>query len=65
MSKIVKSPGKVRTTVFLSYLRSGFSFPFSSGTRIPCGEGLGPLPTQNLASVNGKWIRVTVILYLS
>lgn len=51
MSKTVKSPGNVSTTVFLSYLLSGTSLPFSSGTRIPCGDGFGPLPTQNFASV--------------
>lgn len=54
ISKTVKSPGSVKTTVFLSYRRSGTSLPFSSGTRIPRGEGFEPLPTQNLASVNKK-----------
>lgn len=54
MSKTVRSPGNVRTSVFLSYLRSGVSLPFSSATRRPWGDGLGPLPTQNLASGIGR-----------
>lgn len=56
-SKTVKSPGKVRTTVFRSYLRKGTSFPFSSGTLIPCGDGFGPRPIQNLASVTEDQIK--------
>lgn len=52
MSKMVRSPGKVNTTVFLSYFRKGVSLPFSSGILMPCGDGLDPEPAQNLASVN-------------
>lgn len=56
MSKTVRSPGSVRTIVLRSYRRSGTSFPFSSGTLIPCGLGLFPRPTQNFASVrNAKF----------
>lgn len=50
ISKTVKSPGKVKTTVLRSYRLKGTSFPFSSGTLMPCGDGLEPRPTQNLAS---------------
>lgn len=50
ISNTVKSPGNVRTIVFLSYLINGVSLPFSSGILIPFGDGLVPRPTQNLAS---------------
>lgn len=49
--KTVKSPGNVKTIVFLSYRRSGVSLPFSSGIRIPFDDGFGPWPTQNFASI--------------
>lgn len=51
ISKMVRSPGSVKTIVFLSYLINGVSFPFSSGILIPFGVGLLPGPTQNFASI--------------
>lgn len=53
MSNTVRSPGNVSTMVLWSYRRKGVSLPFSSATRTPCGVGLSPMPTQNLASANG------------
>lgn len=50
ISNTVRSPGNVSTMVLRSYLRKGTSFPFSSATRMPCGVGFSPAPTQNLAS---------------
>lgn len=50
ISKTVKSPGNVRTIVFLSYLINGVSLPFSSGILMPFGDGFNPRPTQNFAS---------------
>lgn len=46
------TPGKVSTMVFLSYFLSGVSLPFSSGMRMPWGDGFSPRPTQNLASAD-------------
>lgn len=40
----------MRTIVLWSYNLNGDVFPFSSGILMPWGEGLSPLPTQNLAS---------------
>ena len=59
MSNTVRSPGSVRTMVLRSYRRSGTSFPFSSGTLIPCGLGLFPRPTQNFASVRNDKVTLS------
>lgn len=67
ISNMVRSPGNVSTMVLRSYRRKGPSFPFSSATLMPCGVGLSPAPTQNLASeiimdvhvriqINWSWI---------
>ena len=60
---IVRSPGNVSTMALRSYRRSGCSFPFSSGTRIPCGDGVGPAPTQNFASAKKKEGHFTVVVF--
>lgn len=54
MSKTVTSLGRVRTMVLRSYRRRGTILPFSSGMRMPCGDGFGPRPVQNLASVEER-----------
>lgn len=62
MSNMVRSPGNVRTMVLRSYRRKGTSFPFSSATLMPCGVGLSPAPTQNLASkIKSLWSKLTFI----
>lgn len=64
ISNTVKSPGNVKTTVLRSYRLNGTSFPFSSGTLIPCGDGFGPRPTQNLASIRNRKERDNVIDFI-
>lgn len=51
----VRTPGNVSTMVFLSYFLSGTSLPFSSGMRMPCGDGFSPRPTQNFASATTQY----------
>lgn len=65
MSNMVRSPGKVSTMVLRSYRRKGISFPFSSATLMPCGVGLSPAPTQNLASkIKSLWSKLTFTHYI-
>lgn len=64
MSNMVRSPGNVSTMVLRSYRRKGTSFPFSSATLMPCGVGLSPAPTQNLASkIKLLWSKLTFTHY--
>lgn len=56
----IRTPGRVSTMVFLSYFLSGASLPFSSGMRMPCGEGLSPRPTQNFASVMTHKVAINI-----